>query len=113
MAIRKYGIHEEGKPYVGYLYYHEEDRTYELEALPNAIEMIGPIALCEMVRLGKIRVGHDVAYCWVRERVVPPTRQNINDILKEAGFPYYDEILFIDKWRGHCGMDNFLLDRIE
>ncbi len=113
MAKRKYGIHEDGKDYVGYLYYNEDDQTYELEALPDAIKMLAPIALCEMVRLGRMHVGHDIAYLWIRERVVPPNRQNIGDILKEAGFPYYDEILFIDKWHGLCGMDNFRIDRIE
>lgn len=111
--LRKYSIHEEGRPCVGYLYYDEDTEKYALEAIPEMKNDSLPAFLICMFEAGRLRLEGYIAKRFVQERVVPPNRQGIGFILKAAGFDYYDEILFIDKFRGRCDKDDFLIDRIE
>ena len=50
---------------------------------------------------------------WIGERVIPADRQNINDILKDNGFKYYNEILMIIASKAHSSMDDNYLEEIK
>ena len=50
---------------------------------------------------------------WIEERVIPAERQNINDILKDNGFKYYNEILMIIASKAHSSMDDNYLKEIK
>ena len=48
----------------------------------------------------------------MRERVVPPDRQNIGMILRELGMGYYSEFPLLVYTGGRCAMDEFFLEEI-
>ena len=50
---------------------------------------------------------------WIEERVIPESRHNIKDILKDNGFKYYNEILMIIASRAHSSMDDNYLKQIK
>ena len=49
----------------------------------------------------------------LRERVVPPDRQNIGMIMREVGMTYYSEFPLLVYTSGRCAMDEFYIEEIE
>ena len=60
---------------------------------------------------------YDVDDYWarrfVKERVIPPERQNIGSILRTIGAPYYTEFAILEYCGGRCCMDEFYLEEIK
>ena len=52
----------------------------------------------------------DDAQCrmFVKERVVPPNRQNIGQIMRVVGMTYYNEFQLLEYVSGRCCMDDFI-----
>lgn len=50
---------------------------------------------------------------WIEERVIPESRHNIKDVLKDNGFKYYNEILMIIASKAHSSMDDNYLKQIK
>lgn len=44
---------------------------------------------------------------WVRQRIVPPDRQNIGQILKANGLEEYDEFSLLMFGSGRCAQDDY------
>ena len=49
---------------------------------------------------------------FVRERVVPPDRQNIGMIMREVGMTYYSEFPLLVYTSERCAMDEFYIEEI-
>lgn len=114
--LRKYSIHDEKKGIedaVAYLYYDEETKKYSLEVVEREIYPGLPAILICAIQLGKYYFDDEIARLYVKEHVIPPDRAGMDYILKELSFPYYDEIFFLDKFRGRSVMDEYLIDRVE
>lgn len=65
-----------------------------------------------LARKGIREIGDKWARRFVKERVVPPDRQNIGMILREVGIPYYSEFPLLVYTNGRCSMDEFYLEEI-
>lgn len=114
--LRKYSIHQEGKSIdeaVAYLYYDECTKKYSIDIVCRDKSIPMPAIIWFAVDIGKYHLDDDIARRYVREHVIPPDRAGIDYILKKLGFPYYDEIFFLDKFKGRSVMDNFLTERVE
>ena len=48
----------------------------------------------------------------MKERVVPPDRQNIGMVLRELGMGYYSEFPLLVYTSGRCAMDEFFIEEI-
>ena len=110
--LKKYAIHEEGKPAIGYLYYNTETEQFKLVPEKGADKHDMPAFMYFMIEYGHEYVEGELALCFVRERLVPPERANIAQILADLGLPYYDEVLLLEAMRGRCVMDEFLIDLV-
>lgn len=111
--LRKYSIHKDGEDPVAYLYYDEETRKYSVDIITTNDKQDLPAMITLSIRINKFHWGDDLARQYVKEHVIPSDRAGIDDILKMLGFPYYDEIFFLDKFKGRSVMDNFLCTREE
>lgn len=67
----------------------------------------------QFVRKGVYDVDDYWARRFVKERVIPPERQNIGSILRTIGAPYYTEFAILEYCGGRCCMDEFYLEEIE
>lgn len=65
-----------------------------------------------LARKGIREIDDKWARRFVRERVVPPDRQNIGMILRELGMGYYSEFPLLVYTSGRCAMDEFFLEEI-
>ena len=89
-AIRDAAAEEPGD--LAYLLYYEADRRFYIELLENADPRETPLLLSTFVKKGEHTVNSYWSKIWVRQRIVPPERQNIGQILRDNDLESYDEI---------------------
>ena len=65
-----------------------------------------------LARKGIREIDDKWARRFVKERVVPPERQNIGMILREVGIGYYSEFPLLVYTGGRCSMDEFFIEEI-
>lgn len=58
-------------------------------------------------------IGADLALRWVRERVPPPGRQNLGEILDAHGLSEYSELALLRAGRGESSQDSFVVEEID
>lgn len=59
------------------------------------------------------RIDGDLALRWVRERVPPPGRQNLGEILDAHGLSEYSELALLRAGRGESSQDSFVVEEID
>ena len=90
----------DGGKTVGYLYYDEQKKEYEIE-IPEKVKIHeAPFIISDFIRKNQRRTGKEWSYRWVCQRVTPPEHQNIGQILKVNHMTEYDEFQFLVKNRG-------------
>lgn len=95
------------------LSYDEDQDEYHV-SIPASVNPDDlPAILGILARKGIREVEDKWARRFVKERVVPPDRQNIGMILREAGMGYYSEFLLLVYTSGRCAMDEFYIEEIE
>ena len=94
------------------LSYDEDKDLYHisipLSADPDDLPAIPGI----LARKGIREIDDKWARRFVRERVVPPDRQNIGMILRELGMTHYSEFPLLVYTGGRCCMDDFFIEEI-
>lgn len=98
---------------VGYLYYDEQKREYEIEIPENVKCYEAPPILSDFIKKNKYRIGKEWSCRWVRERVTPSERQNIGQILKANQMTEYDEFKFLVKNEGRSCQDECYIEQVE
>ncbi len=115
--MRRFFIKEDNGPSTGQeeyavLSYDEDNDLYHisipLSADPDNLPTIPGI----LARKGIREIDDKWARRFVRERVVPPDRQNIGMILRELGMGYYSEFPLLVYTSGRCSMDEFFIEEI-
>ena len=98
---------------VGYLYYDEQKREYEIE-IPETVKCYeAPPILSDFIKKNKYKIGKEWSSRWVRERVTPSERQNIGQILKANQMTEYDEFKFLVKNEGRSCQDECYIEQVE
>lgn len=104
---------QENRLSVGTLLYYEKSRTFVIELAEYLDEWSAPLLLTTYVRRGIFTIPRDVSFMWVRERIIPSGRQNINMILRNHGLREYDELTFLEKSGGRCSQDSLCIRKRE
>lgn len=68
-----------------------------------------PLILDSFARRGKTSINAYWSKLWVRQRVIPPDRQNLGEILKSNGLECYDEYALLTLAEGRCAQDDYYL----
>lgn len=94
------------------LSYDEENDRYAI-SIPESVhpDDLPAIPAC-LASKGIREIEDKWARRFVKERVVPPDRQNIGMILRDVGMQYYDEFPLLVYTSGRCCMDDFYLEEI-
>jgi hypothetical protein len=93
----------------GALTYNPETKVWHLEINPARTWEDTPFSLAVYVKHGIYSLGAEQSLAWVRDRLVPPNRQNIQYILRELELDEYDEFALIQKTRGASPNDGMFL----
>ena len=94
---------------VAYLNYDEEKHEYEIEVPENVSSAEAPMIIADFIDKNQRKIDKEWSLRWVKQRVIPPERQNIGQILKENGMEYYDEFSLLIMNQGRSCQDECYL----
>ena len=69
--------------------------------------------ISDFIEKNQYRIGKKWSYRWVCQRVIPPERQNIGQILKANHMTEYDEFKFLVKNEGRCCQDECYIVKVD
>lgn len=95
------------------LNYDETNKTFTIDIPENVTETEAPFMLALFLKKGKRHIDEEWSMRWVRERIVPSSRQNIGEILRVNGMKTYDEHTLLIKNEGRSCQDEFYLTEME
>ena len=95
-----------------YLVYYEIADKFYIEIDDKADEWSVPFYLSAFVKRGVFTVNAKQSSEWVRQRIIPPDRQNIGQILKDNGLKNYREYELLMLGEGRCAQDDYSLEQI-
>jgi hypothetical protein len=107
--LRQYLITDDAGTDYGTLVYELDTRTWKLDINPERTWDDAPLSLAIYIKQGIYSLDTKQSLAWVRDRLLPPSRHNINSILRELDIPEYDEAAFIEKTRGVSANDYLYL----
>ncbi|MBQ0040419.1 MAG: hypothetical protein KBS56_00075 [Clostridiales bacterium] len=90
---------------VGCLLYYEKERSFIIELDDALDEWSAPLIFSNMVKEGRFTASREQSALWVKERIVPNDRQNIDSILVNAKLHEYDEFALLVQSRGASSQD--------
>lgn len=97
-----------GKTLAWLLYYEAEKRFY-IELPDDADSWETPLLLSSFLKRGERSVNAYWSMLWVQQRIVPPDRQNLGQILRDNGLDSYDEFELLMLAEGRCAQDDYYL----
>lgn len=98
------------RPAEAWLEYDEKKNNAVIRIDKNADLSLLPLIPEAFAKKGIYEVDSDWTLRFVRERVVPSSRQNIGAILKAHGLKYYDEYALLFDSKGYCSQDDCYLE---
>ena len=104
---------EENSITIGTLLYYEKERSFIIELVDTLDEWTAPLLLTSYVKKGIFTIPRDVSFLWVKERIIPSGRQNIDSILKKHKLKSYDEMKFLEFSEGRCSQDSLFIKKTD
>ena len=98
---------------LAYLLYYEQEKRFYIELPENADAWETPLLLDSFVKRGETTVNSYWSKIWVEQRIVPPDRQNIGEILRDNHLKEYDEYELLMLAMGRCAQDDYYLVPID
>ena len=98
---------------LAYLLYYEQEKRFYIELPENADAWETPLLLDSFVKRGETTVNSYWSRIWVEQRIVPPDRQNIGEILRDNHLKEYDEYALLMLAMGRCAQDDYYLISID
>ena len=98
---------------LGYLIYYEKAKAFYIELPDDADPWETPPILASFVRRSEHSVNRYWSRLWVEQRIIPPDRQNIGQILRDNHLEEYDEFSLLMLSMGRCAQDECYLEEIS
>lgn len=98
---------------IGVLQYYERERSCVIELRNYLDEWSAPLLFTGYVKRKIYTMPRDISFLWVKERVIPSGRQNINEILKNHRLPRYDEMKMLEISSGRCSQDSLYIKELD
>ena len=94
---------------LAYLMYYETEKSFYIEIADDVDEWEVPLILSSYLKRGKKTVDAYHSKLWVQQRILPPDRQNLGQILKENNLDIYDEFEILKMSKGRCSQDDYYI----
>ena len=114
--MRIFAIRDEYEPGRGdaaYLFYYEREKQFYIELPDGADPWETPLILSSMLSRGEMTVDAYWSKVWVQQRIIPPDRQNIGQILRDNRLDSYDEFQLLIRADGRCAQDDYYISEIH
>lgn len=112
--MKSYAIYDdELNKMIGTLLYYDIDNSYVIELVDDLDEWSAPLLFTNFVKRNIYTIPRDISYIWVKERIIPSGRQNINSILNTHKLREYNEFKMLELSLGRCSQDNLYIKKID
>jgi hypothetical protein len=98
---------------LAYLLYFELDKRFYIELPESADPWETPLLLSSFAKRNEKTVNSYWSKIWVQQRIVPPDRQNLGQVLKDNDLTEYDEYALLMLSMGRCAQDDYYLVPID
>ena len=98
---------------LGHLLYYEKTKSFYIELPDDADPWETPLLLSSFLKRKELTVNAYWSKMWVQQRIVPPDRQNLGQVLKANGLDEYDEFDLLMLAKGRCAQDSCYLVEID
>jgi hypothetical protein len=112
-VLKRFLITDDADIGYGELAYNPSARTWHIEINPERTWDDTPLSLALYIRRGIFSLDARQSLDWVRDRLLPPNRQNIHHVLSALELPEYDEYALILKTNGISTHDHLYLVAID
>lgn len=102
-----------GNKVVAILNYDEMARTYTIDIPIGISSREAPFMLALFLKKVIRSLDQDASIRWVRSRIIPSSRQNIEEILEKNKMDSYDEHTLLLKSEGRSCQDEFYIKEIK
>lgn len=92
---------------------YDDENGFEIDIVPKASTDDVPAFFVPFVERDERHIDGDLALRWVRERVPPPGRQNIGEVLAAHGLSEYSELALLRSGQGESSQDSFVVEEID
>lgn len=110
--MNRYAI-KNGNKVVGILNYDKTARTYTIDIPDGVSSEEAPFMLSLFLKKGIRSLDQVASMHWVRNRIIPVSRQNIREILEINEMSSYDEHTILIKNEGRSCQDEFYIEEIK
>ena len=108
--LRSFGLHDKAlEKQVGILRYDTDTKQFSMSLFTDVPANDLPLSLEIFANNGKRELNHQDVMTWIRGRICPPGRQNINSILKDFDLSEYDEFGILMHTMARCDKDELYL----
>lgn len=111
----KFAIRNEnfGEKNIAFLYYNEINKEYEIEIPEDTESREAPLIIAHFIKKKCRKIDKNWSLRWVQERVTPPERQNLGQILKANHMKEYDPFPLLVKNQGRGCQDECYIVKTE
>lgn len=110
--MKIFAIRDEQAPQkkdLAYLFCYEQQEKFYIELPEDADLWETPLILSSFLMRGERTVNAYWSKIWVQQRVIPPDRQNLGQVLLDNGIQTYNELDFLEATQGRCAQDDYYL----
>ena len=93
--------------------YNVKTNEWSLKINKNIDLSTCPVFLYSMVKNNKYNVDNEGTLRFIRSRIIPSSRQNINSFLKKYKISYYNEYDLLKLSQGKCCLDDCYIEYIK
>lgn len=113
--IRAFLLKDEdfGNRCYGVLTYNLHTKQFRFQLQPGYTYWEYPPTIDTAFRLGMTELSPELMKMFIQERIIPPSRVNIANILQAAGLKEYDEFGMLMYCKGRCCQDWMYLEEIS
>ncbi len=94
---------------LAWLLYYEIPKKFYIELPDCADPWETPLLLSSFAQAGTTSINSYWSGLWVQQRIIPPDRQNIQQILQDNSLKEYDEFGLLMLSKGRCAQDDYYL----
>ncbi len=112
--MKRYAVKRKNKnQVVSILNYNEKNKTYTIDIPKNVPIRELPFMMSICAKKGMYHLNEELSLKWVGSRIVPSSRQNIGQILRENGLTSYDEQTLLLMNRGESCQDDYYIAELR
>lgn len=108
--MKKYAVKRTDKnKVIAILNYDEKNKEFTIDIPDGVSEKESPFMMSLFLKKGIRHMDSEWSLKWVQSRIIPSSRQNIGEILRNNGMNSYDEYQLLVKNEGRSCQDEYYI----